>query len=157
MDGRVKPGQDDEKMSALSVASSKLVGTWQLLSCKFELADTGGAVDMYGPDPLGYLILTAEGRLMVLQTARDRPPPRNDADLAELFKSLIAYTGRYRVEGNDRFVTDVDVAWHPAWLGTEQARAFTLEGDVLAIATLGMSHPNFPGRSGRAVLRWKRA
>jgi lipocalin-like protein len=145
------------EMSAPSDASSKLVGTWQLVSVKFEPADTGEAVDMYGPDPLGYLILTAEGRMMVIQTSRNRQPPRNDADLAELFKSLIAYTGRYRVEGNDHFVTTVDVAWHPAWLGTEQARAFVLEGGVLSIVTVGMSHPNFPGRSGRAVLRWKRA
>src|SRR5262252_8157343 len=47
---------------------NSLVGTWQLVSVKFELTDTGESMDMYGPEPLGYFILTAEGRLMVIET-----------------------------------------------------------------------------------------
>jgi len=42
---------------------------------KFELTDTGESIDMYGPEPLGFLILTAEGRFMVIETVRDRQPP----------------------------------------------------------------------------------
>jgi hypothetical protein len=52
---------------------SSLVGTWKLVSVKFELTDTGETIDMYGPEPLGFLIVTAEGRFMVVETVRDRP------------------------------------------------------------------------------------
>jgi len=135
---------------------NSLVGTWQLVSVKFELTDTGESMDMYGPEPLGYLILTPEGRLMVIETVRDRRPPQNDVDNAVLFMSMLAYSGRCRVLDDNRFVTDVDVAWHPAWMNTEQTRAFEIDGDLLSISTVGMVHPNFPGRTGQAVVRWRR-
>ena len=135
---------------------NSLIGTWQLVSVKFELNDTGENIDMYGPEPLGYLILTAEGRFMVIETVRDRQLPQNDADNAALFKSMIAYSGHYRVLDHNRFVIDVDVAWHPAWMNTEQTRAFEVKGDLLSISTVGLVHPNFPGRAGQAVVRWRR-
>jgi hypothetical protein len=135
---------------------NSLVGTWQLVSVKFELTDTGESMDMYGPEPLGYFILTAEGRLMVIETVRDRQPPQNDADNASLFKSMLAYSGHCRVLDDNRFVTNVDVAWHPAWMNTEQTRAFEIDGDLLSVSTVGMVHPNFPGRTGQAVVRWRR-
>ena len=135
---------------------NSLVGTWQLVSSKFELTDTGESVDIYGPEPLGYLILTAEGRLIVVETVRDRPLPQNDADNALLFKSMLAYSGHCRVLDDNRFVTDVDVAWHPAWMNTEQTRAFEIDDDLLSVTTVGMVHPNFPGRTGQAVVRWRR-
>jgi hypothetical protein len=130
---------------------NSLVGTWQLVSVKFELTDSGESMDMYGPEPLGYFILTAEGRLMVPANRR-----KNDADNASLFKSMLAYSGHCRVLDDNRFVTNVDVAWHPAWMNTEQTRAFEIDGDLLSVSTVGMVHPNFPGRTGQAVVRWRR-
>ncbi len=132
---------------------SSLAGTWQLVSVKFELTDTGESTDMYGPEPLGYLILTAEGRMMVIETVRDRP---QDDDSAALFKSMMAYSGRYHVLDDDRFVIKVDIAWHPAWMNTEQTRTFAIDGDLLSVTTIGLVHPNFPGRTGQAVVRWRR-
>lgn len=51
------------------------VGTWKLQSVQFEFADTGEAVDVYGSNPDGYLILTAEGRMVAILTSGDRRPP----------------------------------------------------------------------------------
>jgi len=76
-------------MTLPRVSSNSLVGTWQLVSVKFGLSDTGESIDMYGPEPLVYFILTAEGRLMVIETVRDRQPPQNDVDNAALFKSHV--------------------------------------------------------------------
>jgi hypothetical protein len=137
---------------------NSLAGTWQLVSVKFELNDSGEgeSIDMYGPEPLGYLILTTEKRFMVIETARDRQMPQNDADKAALFTSLIAYSGHYRFLDHNRFVIDVDVAWHPAWMNTQQTRAFEINGDLLSLSTVGLVHPNFPGRTGQAVVRWRR-
>ena len=54
------------------------------------------------------------------------------------------------------FTTDVDVAWHPSWLGTKQTRYFKIEGDMLSIITPPGQHPKYPGRTVRGVLTWKR-
>lgn len=68
----------------------------------------------------------------------------------------MAYSGRYRVQGDDCFITDVDVAWHPSWLGTEQTRYFKIERDTLWIITAPQRHPKYPGRTVRGVLTWRR-
>ena len=52
-------------------------------------------------------------------TSDSRKPGLGDAERAQLHKSMLAYSGRYRVEGN-QFVTTVDVSWNEAWNGTEQ-------------------------------------
>src|SRR4029450_21638 len=98
-----------------------LGGIWKLQLIQFEFADTGESVDVYGPNPSGYLILTGEGVMMTIVTRSDRMPPKEDADGAALFKTMMAFTGTYRVESDDKFITDVDLAWHPAWNGISRS------------------------------------
>jgi len=38
---------------------------------------------------------------------------------------MIAYTGKYRLEGN-KFITTVDAAWNEEWVGAEQIRFWRL-------------------------------
>ena len=137
--------------------SEQLVGTWQLMSARFELADTGECGDAYGPNPLGSLILTDNGRMMAIVTSAARAPPKDEAGRAALFESMMAYSGKYRIEGEDTFITTVDLAWHPAWNGTEQTRFFQLDGNTLSITTAQLTHPLFPGRMARGVLVWRRS
>ena len=136
---------------------NSLMGIWKLKSLQFELADTGEIADAFGPNPAGYLILTGEGRMMTIVTRSDRVPPKEDADGSALFNTMMAYTGNFSVEGNDKFITDVDLAWHPAWNGIQQTRFFKVEGDTLLITTPQQAHPMFPGRMGRGALTWTRA
>ena len=140
----------------LTGGSRRLIGTWRLISIQFELADIGERFDLYGPHPLGFLILTEGARLMGMVTSADREPPRDEADGAALFESMMAYSGKYRVEGEDKFITSVDLAWHPAWSGTEQTRFFKLDNGMLSITTAEQTHPLFPDRLGRGVLIWRR-
>jgi Lipocalin-like domain len=140
----------------LTGGSGRLIDTWRLISIQFELADTGERFDLYGPHPLGFLILTDGGRLMGMVTSADRRPPRDTAGGAALFESMMAYSGKYRVEGEDKFITSVDLAWHPAWNGTEQTRFFKLDNDMLSITTAQQTHPRFPDRVGRGVLVWRK-
>jgi len=121
----------------LTGGSGRLIGTWRLISIQFELADTGERFDLYGPHPLGFLILTEGARLMVILTSADREPPRDEADGAALF------------------ITSVDLAWHPAWNGTEQTRFFKLDNGMLSITTAQQTHPLFPDRLGRGAI-WRR-
>ena len=137
--------------------SQSLIGVWKLKSIQFEAADTGEIADVFGPNPSGYLILTGEGRLMAILTRADRAPPKEDADGSALFKTMMAFTGNVRIEGDDKFIINVDLAWHPAWNGTEQARFFKLEGDTLSITTAQQANPMLAGRMGRGILTWTRA
>ena len=102
---------------------SDIIGVWKLLSIQVEFADTGERADVYGPKAVGYLILTESERMMVLVTAGDRTPPQSQGDAAALFDTMMTYTGPCRIEG-DKFITNVDVAWHPSWTGTYQPRFF---------------------------------
>lgn len=134
----------------------KLFGVWRLISLQFVVSGTGEARDMYGADPLGYIFIMPERRMMTVITSRDRKSPDDESGDVDLFRSMMAYSGPFRIEGQDTFVTDVEVAWHPGWVGTEQARTFSIDGDILSITTAEVSHPMFPGRKGRGILRWER-
>jgi hypothetical protein len=134
----------------------RLVGTWRLLSLRMKMEDTGEITEPWGTQPQGRLVLTPEGRLITVTTARDRLPPTTDAEAAALLGSMVCYSGKTRMDGNARFVTEVDVAWHPSWLGTQQARNFTLDGEFLSIHTDPMTHPAYPSRSVSFMLSWQR-
>ena len=134
----------------------RLVGSWRLLSLRMELEDTGEITEPWGTQPQGWLVLTPDGRLITVTTAGDRLPPTTDAEAAAQLDSMVCYSGKARMDGNARFVTAVDVAWHSSWLGTQQARNFTLEGEVLSIHTDVVAHPAYPGRSVTFRLSWQR-
>jgi hypothetical protein len=141
-------------MPAADIA--ELIGAWTLLAAQWEIADTGERIDMYGPGPHGTISFAASGRMVALVTASNRAVPRTDADRAALTKNMMAYSGKFRLEGEGQFITIVDLAWHPAWIGTEQARFFTIEDDRLAIRSREQKHPSFPGRLVRGLLLWAR-
>ena len=131
--------------------SNPLVGTWKLVAFQVEF-ENHERQDAYDK-PCGSLIITADGRMLALlaDNARqlDDPP-------GSLFERMMAYSGPCRVEGDDCFTTDVDVAWHPSFLGTKQTRYFKIEGDMLSIITPPGQHPKYPGRAVRGVLTWRR-
>jgi hypothetical protein len=133
-----------------------LVGTWTLVTVCFEFVDTGEVADLYGDRPTGRLILTRKGQLSVMITAGDRKRTEGRADDAALFRSMMAYSGAYRIE-LDVLTTEVDLAWEPGWVGTHQVRHFKLDGDNLALTTAPQTHPMFPDRPGRGILLWRRA
>ncbi len=134
---------------------AKLYGTWKLLSIQFANSATGERRDMYGPDPQGYIVMTPDNRMMTVITSGDRTAAGGDSDGA-LFGSMMAYCGPFRIEGNV-FITQVEVAWHPSWVGTEQGRTFSIEDDILSITSAEVAHPMFPGQPGRGIIRWQRA
>lgn len=146
-------GTEDNAMDDRSHAG--VFGSWRAVSATVELADTGEVMPLYGVDPVGRLVIGADGLWTVVMTAADRRPPETDADRLALFATLTAYAGRYRIEG-DRFVTRIEVAWHPEWVGTEQVRFFALDGDVLTLRTPEMTYPTLKGRRGIGVITWQR-
>jgi len=131
-----------------------LVGNWKLISWQV-IAEDGTAQDVFGAKPNGYLVLTREGRSIVVTTAEGRKPGMGDADRAALHKSMLAYSGRYRLEGND-FITQVEVSWNEEWNGSEQRRHFRIEGDKLYIDSAPAPSVIFPGKTDFRRIVWER-
>jgi Lipocalin-like domain len=110
---------------------------------------------VFGPHPRGYLILTGEGRAMALTTAEGRKGGETDAERSALHRSMLAYTGRYRIDGSD-FITTVDVSWNESWNGSEQRRHYRIEGDKLFIDSAPASSITSPGKTDYRRLVWER-
>ena len=114
-------------------ATHPIVGVWRLLAHQTIFED-GEVVNHFGPDPRGRLILMRSGHMMGFVV-----DPRREASMtvearAELHRSMIAYSGTYRIVG-DRFIVAVDLSWHQMWTGTEQARTFRVEEPHLHIVS----------------------
>jgi len=137
--------------------SAKILGIWRLVSYEVEFQATGEREPVLGKNPTGYAIFTPEGRAFFILTGEGRKAPNTDQDRADLLKSIIAYTGMYRLEG-DKFITKVDVSWNPAWVGTEQVRFFRLDGDRLHVISAWVKSVTRPEKGmGRGILTFERA
>jgi len=133
----------------------QIVGTWKIVSAVLEDQTTKERTPVYGEHPRGIQIATPEGRWLALMTAENRPVPKTDAERAQALKTMIAYTGHYRVE-NGQVITKVEAAWNEAWVGTEQVRAIRFEGDRLYIESPPMPHPNVNNKVVRVIVEWQR-
>ena len=122
----------------------------------YEDAQTKELTPVLGEHPRGYQIATPEGRWLALVTADGRPVPKTDEDRAKALRSMIAYSGRYRVE-DGKVITNVEVAWNEAWVGGEQVRFLRFEGDdILHIESPPMPHPNVNDKVVRVIVTWAR-
>ena len=121
-----------------------LIGVWQLISYQTEFQDGSPKRAMFGEHPTGYIIFTREGRLMTVIEAEGRKTPSTDSDRATLLNSLVAYSGKYRIEG-DQWIASIDTAWNPAWDGTDQVRSFQIVGNRLTVTSTWQAAVNFPG------------
>jgi Lipocalin-like domain len=130
-------------LSSHAAERPALVGVWKLISYLTEFQDGSPTRATFGEHPTGYIIFTREGRLMAIVEAEGRKAPSTDSDRAALLKSLVAYSGKYRVEGN-QWIASVDAAWNPAWDGTEQARTFQIVGNRLMVTSTWQAAVNFP-------------
>ena len=136
-----------------SDVETQLLGVWKLGSHYME-SRTGERKYFFGEKPNGYLIFTPQKRMMALLTAEQRKKPDTDEDCIAAFRSMAAYSGIYRVEGN-KWTTKVDVAWTEAWVGSDEERFFKLEGDTLTVITMWMPNPLEPGNpEARGVMVW---
>ena len=62
--------------------------------------------------------------------AEGRKPAQTDAERAQLLRTMAAWTGRYRVEGN-KLLVKIDASWSENDTGKEYLRTFVLDGNRL--------------------------
>jgi hypothetical protein len=119
-----------------TVEANRLVGSWSLIS--YETTVEGATPETpFGPHPRGRLMLSPDGRMAVVMVGGERRYGLGDAERAALHRAMGAYSGTYRVEGN-QFVTSVDLSWNLIWEGTEQVRHYRLEDDLMVLDLTGV-------------------
>jgi hypothetical protein len=120
-------------------------GVWKVVDYFATDPATGVVTHPFGENPIGSAIYTAKGQMSVLVAGSHRLPStatgiKRAEERAKLFDGLYAYTGTYTVKGNAVTIR-VESAWQPDWVGTEKARTFKLDHDMLSIVTAPMSSP----------------
>ncbi|MBO1360424.1 lipocalin-like domain-containing protein [Acetobacter sacchari] len=151
-------GVNDTPASFVDTANLKrnIVGVWGLVSYKVEDKETGKMIDAMGSSPRGRVIFTPDGWVAFNLEGSNRQPAKTDEDRAHLMKTLVAYIGRYRVEGN-QWVTGVQTAWAPEWVGTEQRRTISIDGENAKVTTPWRKMPNWDsGKLSRSIIEFKR-
>ena len=125
---------------------------WLLSRQVLPAGGLGERFDLFGPTPVGRLILTSAGDFMTVITEGNRALLR---DTARLFETMMGYAGKFRLEG-DKIIVSCDLSWHPDWVGTEQVRFFKLEGERLSLRSAKQTHPRYPDRLAYGVIDWTR-
>lgn len=142
---------------ARAASSDPIVGAWSLVSFN---TDEGKTTEKprFGPNPVGYLIYSADARMAAVLAGTHRPELKSpagsaasEASRSEALLNFLAYAGRYDVRG-DRVFHHVEVSVFTNLMGVTLEREFTIDGDRLTIRTLP---PEIWGSSN--VLVWKRS
>lgn len=134
---------------------ARIVASWRIVSYELEFQDGGAHLFPFGAHPHGYLVFGSDGRMMAYLEADGRKAPQTDEERAAAYRTLIAYTGKYRLQG-DTWITKVDAAWNVEWVGTDQERAFTLKGDRLDVVAQWNRNALYGGRMTRGHLTFER-
>ena len=124
-------------------AESDLYGTWKIVSQSQKLVDTGEVRQGRGKTPNGYVTFTPDGRVIGIILGDKRPKPESvakitDQQRVELFNTMNAYAGTYKLEGNK--LTYYYDATHNEVIGRAAVREIKLEGRKITMV-------NEPGRA----------
>jgi hypothetical protein len=120
--------------------ASQIVGVWKVQ--KFDLCKVGtdecAAAPAFGDQPSGVVIFAKSGVLVtqVFGTSRVVPktPDPTDEERVALFKSMFAWGGNYKLEGN-KITTQIEFAWIESWKGQKRVHTFKVEGTKLTVAS----------------------
>jgi hypothetical protein len=140
-------------------AADSIVGTWRLVSAFEEETESKAVHKTLGDNPSGLLTYTSDGRVMTILTDSSRKPtaaPKpTDAEAAQLFVTMIAYAGRYTLEG-EKITHHIDISWNEAWNGTDRWRYFEMKNNRLALKSPPFVSP-FSNKEIVATAVWERA
>lgn len=144
-------------MDNLTASSISLIGTWRLISFVHEILATGEKFEIMGNRPNGYITFTPEGRVSVLITAEKRPYAPDQGRVPEaiqlgLYKTMMAYSGSYKLGPNFQCEFNIDCSWNELWVGKVLKRTYSIVDDHLSISLLPQI--GIDGNMDAGVLTW---
>ena len=121
--------------------NDKLVGTWKLVSASSTTSTGGRAEAPYGPNPVGFLTYTADGRVTALISYGGRKSlsvgggaQASMEEQAEAFKTFLAYAGRYALSG-DKVTHYIEISSIQNYVNKELVRRVKFQGDQIILIT----------------------
>ncbi len=122
--------------------SHTLAGTWRMVSIEGHSSD-GTITRDWGPEPLGIWIFTENGYLSVQIVDPNREPFQSgdflrptEEELKQAFAGYFGYFGTYTIDDEaGEVVFHVEGAAYPNYIGTDQQRFFSIEGNQLTVQT----------------------
>ena len=136
-----------------------LHATWDLQRFWFT-DDDGTEVDPLGADPVGNLILGADGNYAFTMMRRDRQPFESGdllggtpAEKSEAAAGYVSFGGTWSFDG-EAILFDIVYSLFPNWIGGQQKRLASFDGDDLILQTTGAIL--MAGKTHRGAARWLR-
>jgi hypothetical protein len=146
------------------IAEQDITGTWLLVARgNDDPDDEKVSIERYGNDPRGMVIISPDGWMNASLSHGDRAPLAGDpawhtdapeSDRLAAFDTYISYGGQWRLE-TDTFITKVEFALNPGWVGREQKRGVELLPDGGIKLLLSRKWPD--GQVVNAWVQWRRA
>ncbi len=99
-----------------------IVGTWKLVHASAHDAAGNPLPSPYGPNAMGRVTFSADGRMMSVVCDGRRNLP------AGVERAYSSYCGNYTFDG-ERLVTRVDAASDPSRIGSDQVRGVRFDGE----------------------------
>lgn len=125
-------------------AAETVVGAWRLVALTEEETASKVVHKPLGEHPSGLIIFTADGHMSFIMADPSRKAAAaakaTDAEAAALYRTMAAYSGKYRVDG-DKLTNHPEVAWNQAWSGTDQRRTVAISGNTLKVTTAPFVSP----------------
>jgi len=139
-------------------ASDSAVGSWRLVSWVQEDVEGKAIQAVFGDNPVGVITYTSDGHMSVFVADPKRKPAvgpmATDAEAADLYRTMVAYSGTYSIDGN-KVIHKVEVSWNQAWNGTDQQRFIEVKDNRLTIKTPPIVSP-ISGKKSVNTLVWER-
>jgi hypothetical protein len=140
-------------------STSPIVGTWRVVSYDREVVETKAISHGFGGNPMGLVTYTPDGRMMLMIVDATRKPPAKptatDAEAVGLYRTMIAYAGTYRVQGNE-IIIHVEISSEQTTTGTDQTRSFKLDGDRLTTMTTPLVSAFLNNQTVVTTVVWER-
>ena len=118
--------------------NDKLVGSWKLVSASSTTSRGERSEIPYGPNPMGFLTYTADGRVTALISYGGRKSLSIGGgtieEQAEAFKTFLAYAGRYTLSG-DKVTHHVEISSIENYVDRDLVRGVTFQGDQIILVT----------------------
>jgi hypothetical protein len=137
-----------------------VIGIWKLISIQTQ-ADDGTLTYPFGKDVDGLAMIDARGYFSAQVMDMKRPSfksadPRRGTpgEVKTAFENYIGYYGTFDLdETKGSIIFHVRGAWLPNWVGNDQIRYYTLNGNRMSISTAPVL---FDGKKAVGKLIWER-
>ena len=141
-----------------SQAAESVVGSWRLVSWIEVETESKAAHAPFGDSPMGVITYTSDGHMsLIIADPKRKPatgPKANETEAADLYRTMVAYSGAYSVDGN-KVTHNIEVSWNQAWNGTSQQRFIEVKDSQLTIKTPPIISP-VSGKESIHTLVWEK-